>query len=437
VLEFFQENIDALRQYIELSGGFAVVFSVLTAIIGMFWSLRTLQYKIKDSKEQVLYLNEIESVTSNRDVTTTELTLSQFIAIRREMKTDLIRELSKAREEERAELQLRITELEAQIANPEPALIEAQQTISELSTRLQRMSNDVGGDSLAEAQEAFRRLDFSVADEIFAEIEARQKLEVGQAARAAFGRGEVAAAAMRWNDAAEHFDRAARFDPSFETLRVAREFYQRAGNYEKAFFLSAELLTISRLEGNKTHLAEALHYHAIDSQQIGLLSMAEALLKEALTIDEDLLGESHPNFAIGLNNLAMVTRQLGRDEEAEALYRQALGVAKKTLSKSDPDYVKHLVNLANVLVAQGNSQAAEPLFREALEIDKNTFGPRHPDYALSLHNLSKVLADLGRFDEAEENYRKAITIAFESLGEGHPNTKLFQANLDALLTKQS
>ena len=44
-------------------------------------------------------------------------------------------------------------------------------------------------------------------------------MEVAEAARAAFGRGEIAEEEVRWNDAADHYARAARLDPT--RVRVA------------------------------------------------------------------------------------------------------------------------------------------------------------------------------------------------------------------------
>ncbi len=134
-----------------------------------------------------------------------KLTIDDFMRIRREIKGDLEADLERAHESEKAKLREQISELERQLDDPDVALAEAEEKIADLSARLLRMGQEIGGDRLAEAEAALMQLDFSVADEIFAEIEARQELAVLEAARAAYGRGEVAEAEMRWNDAAEHY----------------------------------------------------------------------------------------------------------------------------------------------------------------------------------------------------------------------------------------
>ncbi|MGH1578276.1 tetratricopeptide repeat protein, partial [Planktotalea sp.] len=287
--------LSILAEYGTELGGGAAVLAIVETVFKPFRKLFGRTETVKLDKESIKAVAPVEAKT------TATLEVHEFIAIRREMKADLEQELAAAHEDEKSDLRARIAEMEAQIADPDDALAEAQKTIADLTDRLSHMGNDIGGDRLAEAQNALARLDFSVADDIFAEVEERHKLEVQQAARAAFGRGEVAEAEIRWHDAAEHYARAARLDPSFETLKKAREFSWRAGDFASALRLGEDLVRQARAKEDQEKLATALNDHALTLGAQGHYEQAEGLYREALLIDEKTIGTEHPNYAIRLN----------------------------------------------------------------------------------------------------------------------------------------
>src|SRR6056297_1275741 len=191
------------------------------------------------------------------------LTVPEFIRLRRELKADLEAELAEAAEAEKSQLRARIAELEKHIANPDEALAEAQKRIKDLEALLDREANQIGADRIAEAKAALEQGDYSLADDIFAEIEAKNELAVQETARAAFGRGEVAEAEVRWRDASTHYANAARLDPSFDNLFKAREYGWRAGQYTDAQRHGEALLALARKDGTQEQVARALNEHAL------------------------------------------------------------------------------------------------------------------------------------------------------------------------------
>ena len=56
---------------------------------------------------------------------------------------------------------------------------------------------------------------------------------------------------------------------------------------------------------------------------------AEPLLKQALDIDEKIVGKEDLDYASDLNNLAVLYAKMKRFCEAETLYRQALQIDEK------------------------------------------------------------------------------------------------------------
>ena len=361
--------------------------------------------------------------------------MDQHLTLLKNCEDQLEASLADAHQEEKDLLQRQIAELQTQIANPEKSLAEARKRISDLEALLDREANHIGGDRIAEAKAALEEGDYSLADDIFAEIESRNELAVQETARAAYGRGEVAEAEVRWQDAARRYADAARLTPGFDTLFKAREYAWRAGHLDAAHRCGTDLVAFARKEGTQEQIATALNEHAITLQAQGRVAEAEALYREALEIDRKTIGEAHPDYAIRLNNLAGVVEDQGRYAEAETLYREALEIGRKTIGEAHPDYGTRLNNLAGVVKVRGRYAEAEGLYREALEIGRKTIGEAHPDYAIRLNNLAGVVASQEQFAEAEALYWQALEITRDALGEVHPSYAIRLVNLGSLLVK--
>ena len=362
-----------------------------------------------------------------------KLTISDFLEIRRQMRTDLLQELKIADPSEAVILRARVDELERQIADPEPALAAALEENARLKARLDREGNYIGAEKLADAKAAVDRLDYSIADEIFAEIEERQKIEVQIAARAAFGRGEIAEAEVRWHDAATHYARAASLDPTPQTLHKATDFAQLVGDYARAQRLAADYLALARAGDDPESLARALDRSATVEWRRGRHAEAEGLFREALDVVRATIGEGNSVSPNGLNNLAGVLLAQGRHAEAEGLIRQALEIDHETKGELHPAYATRLSNLGLVVQVQGRHAEAEALYRQALKVGHDTIGERHPEYATRIGNLASVLHAQGRYVEAENLYRQALEISRDTIGERHPEYATRLNNLGVLL----
>ena len=344
-------------------------------------------------------------------------------------------DLATAHGEERIRLDSENAEVARQLADVQAAYAERQERIGELEASLSRLSTGVDDDGLADARTALEAGDFSKADALLAAIEARADVAVARAAEAAFRRGQVAATQIRWGEAADHFDKAARLDPVYDHLDQAGTFAWRVGRYAAALRHFGDLLELSRRDYGEgsPKTAAALNSLANLLRAMGRYEEAEPLYRQALEIGRETLGEGHPDYATRLNNLATLLVATGRHEEAEALYRQALKIGRETLGEGHPKYAIWLNNLANLLVVTGRHEEAEPLYRQALEIGRETLGERHPDYATRLSNLATLLAATGRHEEAEPLFQQALEIGRETLGERHPEYATRLNNLASLL----
>src|SRR6056297_4148456 len=319
--------LDAILGFLRMYGMELSAAGGLVAVFLFVWAI--LKWPFSKTKPTQLAPDTIDQIKPPQAKDGPALTVPEFIRLRRELKTDLEAELAEASEAEKSQLRARIAELEKQIANPDEALAEAQKRIADLEALLDSEANQIGADRIAEAKAALEQGDYSLADDIFAEIEAKNELAVQETARAAYGRGEVAEAEVRWGDAHKHYANAARLDPSFDNLFKAREYAWRAGDYAAAHRHGEALLAFARKDGTQEQFSVALNEHALTVAVQGRYAEAEGLFRDALEIDRATIGEGHPSYATGLNDLAGVVKAQGRSSEAEGLFREALEITRE------------------------------------------------------------------------------------------------------------
>ncbi|MEO1146845.1 MAG: CHAT domain-containing protein, partial [Cyanobacteria bacterium J06638_22] len=154
------------------------------------------------------------------------------------------------------------------------------------------------------------------------------------------------------------------------------------------------------------------------------------------SIYETVLGDTHPDVAQSLNNLAVLYQSQGNYAAAEPLYQRSLSIYETVLGDTHPGVAQSLNNLARLYQDQGNYAAAEPLYQRALTIRETVLGETHPDVATSLNNLAGLYQEQGNYGAAEPLYQRALTILETVLGETHPNVATSLNNLAGLYQEQ-
>ena len=104
----------------------------------------------------------------------------------------------------------------------------------------------------------------------------------------------------------------------------------------------------------------------------------------------------------------------------EALLREALAVQEGRLGRGHPEVGTTLNNLGSELLVKGRLAEAEAVQRRSLAILETTLGPRHVRTGLSASNLGDILQAAGK--PAGEAYERAWTIFNAQLGAKHPWT---------------
>ncbi len=75
-----------------------------------------------------------------------------------------------------------------------------------------------------------------------------------------------------------------------------------------------------------------------------------------------VLGESHPDTLMSMNNLASLYNSQGEHGKALPLYEQCLEITRVVLGESHPDTLRYMNNLAYFYNGQGDCGKALPLY---------------------------------------------------------------------------
>ncbi|MEM7241965.1 MAG: tetratricopeptide repeat protein [Pseudomonadota bacterium] len=392
---------------------------------------------ITEEELQRCYPQDEEQTTSIRSLTEEEYLQRQELAV-----AEAVEGLKHAHKSEKTKLLSQIDDLKVKISNPEDALKEAQKAVAQMQVKLDRLHNILGKDEVEKAKTALEDEDYSLARALLESARAKAVLHKQDAdkqlAEIEFDLGFIAEQEIRWHDAAEHYQLAARLNPCFRYLRQSWDLYWKLGDTKSGIVEADKLLDAAKAEFGKksTQYGAALSCKAFSIKEAGDLEGSQLFFEEALGIARETIGEGHPEYAISLNNLALLYREQGAYEKAEPLYLQVIEIDKTTIGEGHPDYAIHLDNLAGLYGAQGAYEKAEPLLLQAIEIDRATIGEAHPIYAKGLNNLALLYYQLGRYERAEPLYLQGIEIDKATLGQRHPDYAIRLNNLAGLYEAQ-
>jgi tetratricopeptide (TPR) repeat protein len=115
---------------------------------------------------------------------------------------------------------------------------------------------------------------------------------------------------------------------------------------------------------------------------------------------ERIRGPADPEYAVGLNNLAVMHQFTGDFVTAEPLFKRALEIRRVAYGAEHPVYAESLASLGRMYQAKGELTAAEPFFTQALQIRRKALGQEHPDYLQNLNDLSQLHCAEGKYAQA-------------------------------------
>jgi tetratricopeptide (TPR) repeat protein len=222
---------------------------------------------------------------------------------------------------------------------------------------------------------------------------------------------------------------------SMNELGIALE---KQGRYKEAEAMHRQTLATQENVLGKRHPDTLMSMHgiakALNSQ--GKSKEAELMDKQTLATQEDVIGKEHPDTLITMNNLAFAMNKQGKDKEAESMHRQTLATREKVLGKEHPDTLITMNNLAFAMNKQGKYKEAESMHRQTLATQEKVLGKEHPDTLITMNNLAFAMNKQGKSKEAESMHRQTLATQEKVLGKEHPDTLITMNNLAIVMNKQ-
>jgi eukaryotic-like serine/threonine-protein kinase len=144
------------------------------------------------------------------------------------------------------------------------------------------------------------------------------------------------------------------------------------------------------------------------------------MLEQALNIQKNILGESHPEVQTTSFLLADIYRLFRVDlVKAEELYRNGLEILEETMGQNHPSRLHGITSLAALLVSEGSHSEAASLYRENLEIRTEIFGDLHPSVAEGMGQAGSGFRKMGLYNESETYHRNGLEMWKQLLDENH------------------
>ena len=207
------------------------------------------------------------------------------------------------------------------------------------------------------------------------------------------------------------------------------------GDYPRALRLLQQALEARRAEVGAGHpdLGWSWAFVAAARQKNGDLEGAEQAYRTATPLIEKKYGRRHRWSGQVRNNFGHLLNERGRHAEAEALLAQALEIQQGLLEDDHPDLGFSWKNLGAARFGQGDFVGAVQAFDRGIAILRAQLGDRHPTVAKVLIGLAAVHAAAGALDDAERLYREALAIYGETALDEHPKAAEALLGLGSLL----
>ncbi|MEO0365892.1 MAG: serine/threonine-protein kinase [Pseudomonadota bacterium] len=161
----------------------------------------------------------------------------------------------------------------------------------------------------------------------------------------------------------------------------------------------------------------------------------EALLTEALAIQEACCGIEQTGYSGLLNNLGNNFNARGLHEKAEAEYRKVAELNKVLYGEEGVGYANALMNLSNTAIRMGRPQESLDLQMRVRDIYGRGYGIDSVPYAYTSENIGNALMELQRYDEAEVAFQTAMKILADRFGEDDPEFAITQNNYANMLMR--
>ena len=211
-------------------------------------------------------------------------------------------------------------------------------------------------------------------------------------------------------------------DVAAELFSTIGAVYLELGKNEPAEKVLRRALALRMQLLGEDNLGVAQSYHdlapALWGQ--GKLAEAEKFERRALALRTKFLGADHLDVAASLRSLGNILVDGQKLGEATECFNRALAIRRQRCGEEHLQVAESLTDVGNVLTAQGKWEEAEGIYRKALALDRKVLGDQNPTVAQALQSLAQLLMNYDKLDEAEALARETLALRSRLFGEDHP-----------------
>lgn len=167
------------------------------------------------------------------------------------------------------------------------------------------------------------------------------------------------------------------------------------------------------------------------------------IYSRVLALQEDMIGEIHPNTAATYQDVGLVQAKKGRFDNALRSLQKCLEIQEEVFGPYSPEVAITRSHLGHTIVLRGDDsdelmehRGALQQYRKALVIRERCLGEDHLDVAGSYQNIGESLCKLGDFQGALAAYRESLSILESLLGENHADVATGHSLLGGVLYQQ-
>ncbi|MFT6682320.1 serine/threonine-protein kinase [Haliea sp.] len=153
--------------------------------------------------------------------------------------------------------------------------------------------------------------------------------------------------------------------------------------------------------------------------EAGEPAAAELELQRALEVDQKVLGPTHPSLGVLLNQMASVRRALGDQEGAITYLARSLEILRQHHDEYTPAMAAALSGLGHTHLSMLSFDEAADYLSQAVAIDEQVLGPQSRELAIDLALLARARSGQSRYEEAEALLLRALDIARGLFGDEH------------------
>lgn len=213
--------------------------------------------------------------------------------------------------------------------------------------------------------------------------------------------------------------------------------YFNQGNFARSYALNQDALRKIGKALGKKHLFYFMTLNGIAMQRLLLGQREEALREftEVVALSDSALGPQSWWHGIMVNNLANTYQQQGNYNEAEPLFEKACRIWLTTIGRK-PQYAMGLNNLAMNCQQAGDTTGVLAMLKQTAQIMVESQAELNPLYGLTLSNQGLCLLKLGQPTAARRVLEQSLGATEKSVGRFHPTYSMALSNLAAVFARQ-